>query len=117
MTLWNFFHFLIYFIYKCKNDSSKIFFQNESIHKDPCRAISYQGELMVSLKFVPCFRSNFQSDSKKSSKSKKSSESSHGGSLLLLIREAKNLTTKGGKMPDSYCKWYFHILFLNSLCK
>lgn len=66
--------------------------------------------MIVALKFVPpgvdvvaSFRKTSGSNLRRSN-----SSSSKKGSLLILVKEAKNLLTpKGSGTPDPFVKWYF----------
>ena len=55
--------------------------------------INSKGDIIVALKYVPSEASNKHSKKKK-------------GTLMILIKEAKNLPVpKGTTLPDPYCKW------------
>jgi hypothetical protein len=68
--------------------------------------------MIVALKFVPpgvdvvaSFRKTSGSNLRRSN-----SSSSKKGSLLILVKEAKNLLTpKGSGTPDPFVKWYFFV--------
>lgn len=62
---------------------------------------SYRGEIIVALKFVP------PNSSSHSSKKLGRRSSNSKGTLLILVKEAKNLVSpKGTNIPDPFCKGY-----------
>ncbi len=62
---------------------------------------SYRGEIIVALKFVPPNASNGMSSGKKLSRR----SSNTRGTLLILVKEAKNLISpKGTNIPDPFAK-------------
>ena len=84
------------------------FFQTEPLCDDQHFGLTYRGEIIVALKFVPpgvdvvsTFRKSSGSTLRRSN-----SSSSKRGSLLILVKEAKNLLTpKGSGIPDPFVKW------------
>jgi len=62
---------------------------------------SYRGEIIVALKFLP------PNSSSHSSKKLGRRSSNSKGTLLILVKEAKNLVSpKGTNIPDPFCKGY-----------
>ena len=62
---------------------------------------SYRGEIIVALKFAPA-----QTRSSSSSSAAKTNPRKAKGTILVLIKEAKNLVpAKGSSNTDPFCKW------------
>ena len=76
------------------------FFQTEPLSEELAHnSTSYRGEIIVALKFVP--PNAYGSPNKKLGRRNSNSK----GTLLILVKEAKNLVSpKGTNIPDPFCK-------------
>lgn len=85
--------------------SFAILFQTEPLSEElAVNGTSYRGEIIVALKFLP------PNSSSHSSKKLGRRSSNSKGTLLILVKEAKNLVSpKGTNIPDPFCKGYVHV--------